>query len=107
MMMNYPALAPRNVRVFPSECEAPQRFPPKERGPHNPSGGALKRMSFEMYRREPTGKEYHTGPRAAGRESAARQCVVKEKTRGIEERLRGAIRTQWEAQRAGAKHGGV
>jgi len=77
--MNYPALAPRNAGVFPGECETPEQFPPKERGPHNPSRGALKRMNFEVYRREPTGKEYHTGLHPAGRESAAWQCVVKDK----------------------------
>src|SRR5258708_40106199 len=63
------------------------------------SGGASKRMNSEVYRREPTGKEYHTGPRAAGKESAARQCVVKEKTRGIAEWLRGAILKQFEGSR--------
>jgi hypothetical protein len=36
-------------------------------------------MNFETNHREPAQKEYHTGPRAAGRESAARQCVVKDK----------------------------
>jgi hypothetical protein len=107
MMMNYPVLAPRNAGVFPGECETPERFPPKERGPHTPSRGALKRMNFEVYRREPTGKEYHTGLHPAGRESATRQCVVKEKTRGIEERLRGAIRTQAEVPRAGEERGGI
>src|SRR5258708_1066388 len=63
------------------------------------SGGASKRMNSEVYRREPTGKEYHTGPRAAGRGSAARQCVVKEKTRGIADRLRGGILKQLEESR--------
>jgi hypothetical protein len=38
-------------------------------------------------RLEPTRKEYHTGPRAAGRETAAQQSVFTEKTGGIGVRL--------------------
>jgi hypothetical protein len=39
--------------------------------------GAVSGPSTRADRREPTEKGYHTGPRAAGRESAARQlCSI-------------------------------
>src|SRR4029077_19913168 len=80
MMMNYPALAPRMPDSPPANAKLLNDFIRRSVAHTIQSGGALKRMNFEVYRREPTGKEYHTGPRAAGRESAAWECVLSRKT---------------------------
>jgi hypothetical protein len=64
----------------------------------------MKRMNMEAWRREPTQKEYHTGPRAAGRESVARQCVVLEKTLEEMKALRETTRTSSEEQQSGKKN---
>jgi hypothetical protein len=61
-------------------------------------------MSFEVYHREPTQKEYHTGARAAGRESAARQCVVLETTLQEMDALREITTTSSDEQQAWTKN---
>jgi hypothetical protein len=101
MMMLYPAADPTSSRSSLAKTELLNGFPQRSAAHTIQSGGALRRVSIEAWRREPTQKEYHTGSRAAGRESAKRQCVVLEKTLKEMNALRETTRTSSDEQLAG------